>query len=167
MSGSFRPPRSPNIIWSSFSSSITIHYGRQWPEMLSRPKKHQIYEQILHEFGWKVFNYQATYIQNLAPGDFHLFLHLKKFLSGQHQHFQNDRKAEKSDTVVPISGVAPVVQWLSYSPLDPRFVGSIPAGVDGFFQSVEILSMTSFGKEVKPWVPCCKFTAHKRTSSQN
>ena len=27
----------------------------------------------------------------------------------------------------------PVVQWLSYSPLDPRFAGSIPAGVVGFF----------------------------------
>ena len=26
-----------------------------------------------------------------------------------------------------------VVQWLSYSPLDPRFAGSIPARVDGFF----------------------------------
>ena len=37
MSGSFRPPRSPNIIWPSLSS-IFIHYGRQWPEMLMRPK---------------------------------------------------------------------------------------------------------------------------------
>ena len=37
MSGSFRPPRSPNVIWSSLSS-ILIHYGRQWPEMLTRPK---------------------------------------------------------------------------------------------------------------------------------
>ena len=27
----------------------------------------------------------------------------------------------------------PLVQWLSYSPLDPGFAGSIPAGVDGFF----------------------------------
>ena len=27
----------------------------------------------------------------------------------------------------------PVVQWLSYSPLDPRFAGSIPARVDGYF----------------------------------
>ena len=27
-----------------------------------------------------------------------------------------------------------VVQWLSYSPLDPRFAGLIPAGVDGFFR---------------------------------
>ena len=35
-----------------------------------------------------------------------------------------------------------MVQWLSYSPLDPRFAGSIPAGVDEFFQSVKILSMT-------------------------
>ena len=30
--------------------------------------------------------------------------------------------------------------------------GSIPAGVDEFFQSVQILNMTSFGREVKPWV---------------
>ena len=40
----------------------------------------------------------------------------------------------------------PVVQWLSYSPLDPRFAGSIPAGVDGFFQSIKILSMSFFGR---------------------
>ena len=26
-----------------------------------------------------------------------------------------------------------------------------------FFQSVKILSMTSFGREVKPWVPCRRF----------
>ena len=37
MSGSFRPPRSPNIIWPSLSS-IIIHYGHQWPEMLTRSK---------------------------------------------------------------------------------------------------------------------------------
>ena len=29
MSGSFKPPRSPNIIWPSLSSSLIIHYGRQ------------------------------------------------------------------------------------------------------------------------------------------
>ena len=61
----------------------------------------------------------------------------------------------------------PVVQWLSYSPLDPRFAGSIPAGVDGFFQSLKILNMTSFGREGKPWVPRRRFTARKRTSSRN
>ena len=37
MSGSFRLPRSPNIIWPSLSS-IIIHYGHQWPEMLTCPK---------------------------------------------------------------------------------------------------------------------------------
>ena len=29
---------------------------------------------------------------DLAPNDFHLFLHLKKFLSGQRQRFQDDRR---------------------------------------------------------------------------
>ena len=43
MSGSFRTPRSPNIIWPSFSSSIIIHYGRHWPEMLTRPKTSNIH----------------------------------------------------------------------------------------------------------------------------
>ena len=42
MSGSFRSSRSPNIIWPSLSSSIIIHYGRQWPEMLTRPKTSNI-----------------------------------------------------------------------------------------------------------------------------
>ena len=56
---------------------------------------------------------------------------------------------------------------ISYSLLVPRFAGSIQAGVDEFFQSVKILSMTSFGREVKPWVPCRRFTARKRTSSLN
>ena len=34
----------------------------------------------------------------------HLSLHHKKFLSGQHQYFQNDREVEMSVTVVPIPG---------------------------------------------------------------
>ena len=42
MSGSFRPPRSPNIIWPSLSS-ILIPYGRLWPEMLTRPKTYNIH----------------------------------------------------------------------------------------------------------------------------
>ena len=66
------------------------------------------------------------------------------------------------DTIHNLS--TPVVQWLSYSHLDSRFAGSIPAGVDGFLQSVKI---TSFGREVKPWVPCRRFTARKRISSRN
>ena len=33
----------------------------------------------------------------------------------------------------------PVVLWLSYSPLDLRFVGSNPVGIDEFFQNVKNL----------------------------
>ena len=43
MSGSFRPPRSPNIIWPSLLSSVIIHYGLQWPEMLTHPKTSNIH----------------------------------------------------------------------------------------------------------------------------
>ena len=43
-----------------------------------------------------------------------------------------------------------MVQWLSNSPLDPKFTGSNSAGVSVFFQSVKFLGMTSFGREVKP-----------------
>ena len=53
----------------------------------------------LQEFSWEVFNH-PPYSLDLTPSDFHLYLHLKKFLSGQHQYFQNDREAEMS-----------VIQW--------------------------------------------------------
>ena len=49
MSGSFRPPRSPNIIWPSLSSSIIIHYGHQWPEMLMCPNASNIHTYIQTE----------------------------------------------------------------------------------------------------------------------
>ena len=35
------------------------------------------------------------------------------------------------------------------------------------FQSVKILSTTSFGREVTPRVPCRRFTARKRTTGRN
>ena len=59
-----------------------------------------------------------------------------------------------------------MVQWLSYLPLDPRFAGLNPAGVDEFFESVKILSMTSFGREVEPWIPCRRFTARKKPQAE-
>ena len=40
----------------------------------------------------------------------------------------------------------------------------IRPGWMNFFQSVKILSMTSFEREVKPRVPCRRFTARKKTS---
>jgi histone-lysine N-methyltransferase SETMAR len=44
---------------------------------------------LLQEFSWEVFNH-PPYRPDLAPSDFHLFLHFKKF----HQRFENDREAE-------------------------------------------------------------------------
>jgi hypothetical protein len=48
-------------------------------------------------------------------------------------------------------------------PLDPRFVGSNLAEDSGFLRVIKIRSTASFGGEVKPSVPCCRFTACKRT----
>jgi hypothetical protein len=56
-----------------------------------------------------------------------------------------------------------VDQWLACLPLDPRFAGSIPTEVDGFLRVIKIRITTSFGGEVKPSVPCRRFTACKRT----
>jgi hypothetical protein len=45
-------------------------------------------------------------------------------------------------------------------PPDPKFVDSyLPEG-DRFLRAIKIDSMTSFGGEVKPSVPCRKFTAY-------
>ena len=45
-----------------------------------------------------MFNHHLSYSPDFAPSDFHLFLHLKEFLSGQRQRFQNDKEAEMSVT---------------------------------------------------------------------
>lgn len=39
------------------------------------------------------------------------------------------------------------------------FVGSNQAEVDGFLRAIKIRSITSFGREVKPGVPCDTFIA--------
>ena len=83
---------------------------------------------------------------------------------------QNVRATSRENTIkghAMSKKSTPVVTWLSYSPLDPMFAGSDSAGDVEFFQSVKILSMSSFGREGKPWVPCRSFTARKRTSNQN
>ena len=51
-----------------------------------------------------------------------------------------------------------VAWWL----LVPKFAGSNPAEAVGFFRAKKILSTPSFGGEVKPSVPCRRFTACKR-----
>jgi hypothetical protein len=47
-------------------------------------------------------------------------------------------------------------------PLGPRFAGSNPAEDDGFLRVIKFRSTTSFGGEVKPSVPCRRFTACKK-----
>jgi histone-lysine N-methyltransferase SETMAR len=55
----------------------------------ARPDTAQRTASPLQEFSWEVFNH-PPYSPDLAPSDFHLFLHLKKF----HQNFENDREEE-------------------------------------------------------------------------
>jgi hypothetical protein len=45
----------------------------------------------------------------------------------------------------------------------PKFAGSNPAKAVRIFQGEKILSTPSFGGEVKPFVPCCRFAACKRS----
>jgi histone-lysine N-methyltransferase SETMAR len=45
----------------------------------ARPHTARWTASLLQEFGWEVFNH-PPYSPDLAPSDFHLFLHLKKFL---------------------------------------------------------------------------------------
>ena len=61
MSGSFRPPRSPNIILPSLLSSIIIRYGRQWPDMLTRPKTSNIHRLHTYCINLFLFNYLILY----------------------------------------------------------------------------------------------------------
>ena len=51
---------------------------------------------LLQDFAREVFNH-PPYRPDLAPSDFHLILHLKKFLSAERQGFQNNGE-------VPIPG---------------------------------------------------------------
>ena len=45
----------------------------------------------------------------------------------------------------------------------PKFAGSKPGRSRRIFQGEKILSTSSFGREVKPFVPCRRFTACKRS----
>ncbi|KAJ4428145.1 hypothetical protein ANN_24159 [Periplaneta americana] len=51
---------------------------------------------VLTEFGWELFDH-PPYSPDLAPSDFHVFLHLKKFLSSS-ERFGNDEELMTSVT---------------------------------------------------------------------
>ena len=56
------------------------------------------YTQSLHAGVRLGCAYHPPYSPDIAPSDFHLFLQLKKILSGQRQRFQSDKDAEMSVT---------------------------------------------------------------------
>ena len=55
-----------------------------------RPHADRRLTHVLQEFSWEVFNH-PPYSPDFALSDFHIFLHLKKFLFGETQRFKNDR----------------------------------------------------------------------------
>ena len=75
-------------------------FRKKWRVMLSaglvllhdkaRPHTVRRSTHLLQEFSWEMFNH-SLYGPDLVLSDFHLFVHLKKSLSGQRQSFQNDR----------------------------------------------------------------------------
>ena len=58
----------------------------------------------------------------------------------------------------------PVVNLLATG---PEVRGFKPGRGRWIFSEAKILSMTSFEREVKPWVPSRRYMARKRTSSRN
>jgi hypothetical protein len=57
----------------------------------ARPHAAARTQAMLQEFGWEVFEHPA-YSPDLAPGDFHSFPKLKKFLGGR--RFKSDEEVK-------------------------------------------------------------------------
>ena len=100
---------------------------------------------FLLEFGWEMFNYHVHCNPDLAPSDFHLFLQLKKFLFSQRQRFQNDRVAEMSVTMVPITGGILLRHRIQkFVPWHDKCLSSGSEYVEKFFNGCCICSSNSF-----------------------
>jgi histone-lysine N-methyltransferase SETMAR len=59
----------------------------------ARPHTARATQQMLQSFNWEVLDHRA-HSPDLAPSDFHLFLHLKKHLAGQKFHEDEEVKNE-------------------------------------------------------------------------
>ncbi|XP_018564185.1 histone-lysine N-methyltransferase SETMAR-like [Anoplophora glabripennis] len=59
----------------------------------ARPHTANVTKNLLQGLGWEVFDH-PPYSPDLAPSDFHLFLHPKSFLGGQ--HFNNDEELKEN-----------------------------------------------------------------------
>jgi hypothetical protein len=77
--------------------------------------------------------------------------------------FRNKSSIHQSEQFFMCCKTVSVVWLLACWPLVPEFPGSNPAEAVGILTSVKILSMPSFGGEVKESVPCPSFAACKRS----
>ena len=59
----------------------------------ARPHTANVTKQLLADFAWEQFNH-PPYSPDLAPSDFHLFLHMKSFMGGQ--NFNEDDEVKKA-----------------------------------------------------------------------
>jgi len=61
-------------------------------------------QNLITSFGWEQFDH-PPHSRDLAPSDFHLFLHLKSFLAGR--QFHDDKKVKEAITTCFALQVAP------------------------------------------------------------
>ncbi|GFV63693.1 histone-lysine N-methyltransferase SETMAR [Trichonephila clavipes] len=69
----------------------------------ARPHSTRRTEDVLTEFGWELF-YHLPYSLDLAPSSFHVFLHLKKFLSSGECFWLRRRAEDVFHTLIPFTG---------------------------------------------------------------
>ena len=69
----------------------TINAGGVMIHDNARPHTAAATQNLITTFGWEQFDH-PSYSPDLAPSDFHLFLHLKSFLAGRRFHDDNEVK---------------------------------------------------------------------------
>ncbi|GBM43791.1 hypothetical protein AVEN_92776-1 [Araneus ventricosus] len=83
------------------------------------PHSARVTQQVIDSFGWEQMNY-PPYSSDLAPSYLRLFLHLKRFLSGQ--RFEEDEKVKDALKSWLLSQAAtfcdPCIQTLFLDPIN-------------------------------------------------
>ncbi|GFW79557.1 histone-lysine N-methyltransferase SETMAR [Trichonephila clavipes] len=85
--------------WVSYDTPESKRQSMEWRHTSSltrdnaRPHTANVTKTLLRGFGWDVFDH-PPYSPDLAPSNFHLFLHLNSFLAGK--HFSNDKELKEN-----------------------------------------------------------------------
>ena len=131
--------------WGFFRRKTNVRkFGPHWPRV---PFGHDDHPE----------SYSSVYGRKLSLTWCSIWQSLNKTISIKHYHFL----AVTFPVVDP--GGPVVIIFASGSEVR----GFVPSRGPWIFQSVKILSMTSFGREVKSWALCRRFTAGKITSIRN